>query len=312
VVVERSGSTSGSQSSVNFNVSDEEFEGETREGGLVRFSSSSSPGSSMLCDFAADEFFNLQFEYPTSSDSFDSSIDFVAEPLAMPSNQFLSIPEINVSSFCEGVLLQNREKPTLHRRSLVPRPPGSPRDQSVQFFLHFHRQSIMESHYCLFFDYRKFITTTLLAMAERSSALRHAVVAFSALIYSIKGDHIAREQAFENYEISIQQLRVLLDKVPMTVEERQAATVTALELASFDVITLCTSTNISDSPATQPTVFDICGVQHTSCKNSRILFNTVPPQSTDRSSNGSAMSKIIVAFSGHIKHSSQLNTGAKT
>ena len=254
MVVERPVSTSESESSVNFDVSDEEFEGETREGGLVRFSSSSSPGSPILCDSAADEFFNLQFEQPISLDSFDTSIDFVAEPLVMQSNQVLSlnIPDANLSSFCEGTLLQDRvhPKPALLRRTPVPRAPGSPRDQSVQFFLHFHRQTIMESHYCLYFDYNKFITTTLLAMTERSSALRHAVVAFSALIYSIKGDRIAREQAFENYEISIQQLRVLLDRAPMTVEERQAATVTALALASFDVFTLHISTNLSDSRVT--------------------------------------------------------------
>jgi len=104
----------------------------------------------------------------------------------------------------------------------------------------------MESHYCLYYDYNKFITTTLLAMAEGSIALRHAVVAFSALIYSIKADRIAREQAFEHYELSIQQLRVLLDKAPMTAEERQAATATALELASFDVVPFCVSANVSD------------------------------------------------------------------
>lgn len=88
-------------------------------------------------------------------------------------------------------------------------------------------------------------------MAQGSDALRHAVVAFSALIYSIKGDRTAREQAFENYELSLQQLRVLLDKAPMTIEERQAATVTALQLATFDVLTpLCSLADISGFPAT--------------------------------------------------------------
>jgi hypothetical protein len=254
VVVELPISTSDSESSVNFDVSDEEFEGETREGGLVRFSSSSSsPGSPTLCDSAVDEFFNLQFEQPISLDSFDESIEFVAEPMVIQSSQVFSLntPDENLSDFCEGTLLQDRvhPKPAL-RRTPIPRAPGCPRNQSVQFFLHFHQQTIMESHYCLYFDYNNFITTTLLGMTERSSTLRHAVVAFSALIYSIKGDRIAREQAFENYEISIQQLRVLLDRAPMTVEERQAATVTALALASFDVFALHISANLSDSPVT--------------------------------------------------------------
>lgn len=87
----------------------------------------------------------------------------------------------------------------------------------------------------MYFDYRKLCTMTLLAMAEVSDTLRHAVVAFSALIYSMKVDRAAREQAFLYYAIALKQLRSLLDKSPMTVEERHIAIATALQLSAFDV-----------------------------------------------------------------------------
>ena len=238
-MVERQGSTSWSESSVNFDGCDEEFE-EIQEESLVRFSSASSPGTP-ICDSAVEQFVNMKFEPPIGLDAFDTSLDF-SESFLMPSDPVsttLFFPENHIPSYCDGGLLQNRvhSQTALVRPAARARPTISTRVQSVKFFLHFHRQTITESHYFLYFDYNKFVTTTLLAMAQGSDALRHAVVAFSALIYSIKGDRIAREQAFENYEISLQQLRVLLDKAPMTIEERQAATVTALQLATFDVLT---------------------------------------------------------------------------
>ena len=119
---------------------------------------------------------------------------------------------------------------------LLPRAPMSTLSPSVQFFLHYHRQAIVESHYFLYFDFNNFITTTLLTMAECSDALRYAIAAFSALIYSIKIDRTAREKAFEFYAVSIQELRLLLDRIPESTNESQAAEVTALQLASFHVL----------------------------------------------------------------------------
>jgi hypothetical protein len=72
-------------------------------------------------------------------------------------------------------------------------------------------------------------------MAEESDALRHAIVAFSALIYSMKVDRSAREQAFLYYSMSLQQFRVHLDDYPMTAAENHIAIAIALQLSSFDV-----------------------------------------------------------------------------
>ena len=72
-------------------------------------------------------------------------------------------------------------------------------------------------------------------MVEQSNALCDAVVAFSALVYSMKIDHSARVQAFLYYTSALQQLRVLLDQTIMNVDEYHIAIATALQLASFDV-----------------------------------------------------------------------------
>ena len=77
-----------------------------------------------------------------------------------------------------------------------------------------------------------------MAMIQQPSALRDAVVAFSALIYSMKIDRSARVLAFLYYTSALQQLRVLLDQVTLSVDECHMAIATALQLASFDVFTV--------------------------------------------------------------------------
>ena len=113
--------------------------------------------------------------------------------------------------------------------------PKSVRSDSVQFFLAFHRETITEAHYFRYYDFHKLCTRTLLVMAERSDALRHAVVAFSALIYSMRIDRTAREQAFLYYAMSIQQLRLLLSEATLDEEATHMTIATALQLSSFDV-----------------------------------------------------------------------------
>ena len=235
MVVEREASTSGSESSVDLNYSDAEFEGEARDGRLVRFSSSSSHGSPP-CDSAVDPFVHLQFEQPIFSVSFETQNDLFPFLMPVKSSLNFTIPQGNLANFCEGAL---SPRTALVPTPPIPRSPKSTREPSVEFYLFFHRQTIMEGHYFLCFDYNKFITTTLLAMAEESDALRHAVAGFSALIYSIKVDRTAREDAFENYAVSLKRLRIVLDQLFMTAAERQAATATALQLASFDVPSSC-------------------------------------------------------------------------
>ena len=117
----------------------------------------------------------------------------------------------------------------------IPHAPKSVRSHSVQFFLAFHRETITEAHYFRYYDFHKLCTRILLVMAERSDALRHAVVAFSALIYSMRIDRTAREQAFLYYAMSIQQLRLLLSETALDGEASHIAVATALQLSSFDV-----------------------------------------------------------------------------
>lgn len=159
------------------------------------------------------------------------------EPIFTKTDPFLTF-ETNPPSFCEGLLLQTpklSQSTSSSGLTCIPQAPRSTRNQNVKFFLNFHRETITGFHYFRYDNYQKRCTRTLLAMAERSDALRYAVVAFSALIYSMNVDRTAREQAFLYYAMSLQQLRVLLDDRPMNTEENHTAIATALQLSAFDV-----------------------------------------------------------------------------
>jgi hypothetical protein len=76
----------------------------------------------------------------------------------------------------------------------------------------------------------------LFAMADQCDDLRYAMIAFSAVIYSIANvDISAKERAFVYYAQSLQRLRWLLEKFPMGSAEHQAAIATVLQLGTFDV-----------------------------------------------------------------------------
>ena len=231
---EKPPSTSGSESSVNFDLSDVEYEAT-----IVRFSSTSSNGSP-TSDTSPDQFTNLHFDEEMLLDSLEDPCD-VEEPLFNPSGPNLTFltPEVSPTSFCEGVLLQT---PTSSQSATssggmihIPHPLKSVRSHPVQFFLAFHRETITEAHYFRYYDFHKLCTRTLLVMAERSDALLHAVIAFSALIYSTRVDRTAREQAFLYYAMSLQQLRLLLSEAALDGEASQIALATALQLSAFDV-----------------------------------------------------------------------------
>ena len=80
----------------------------------------------------------------------------------------------------------------------------------MQFFLDYHQKNVTEYHYFCYHDYRKFFTMELMDMAKLSNVLCIALVAFSALIYSMK-QRSAREQAFWYYTLALRQLRELLN-----------------------------------------------------------------------------------------------------
>ena len=171
----------------------------------------------------------------------------------------------------------------------------STRDYPVQFFLSFHQENINEFHYFCYHDYRKFCTTTLMTMVQQSDALLNAVVAFSALIYSIKIDRSARVQAFSYYALALQQLRILLDQITMNVDEYHMTIATALQLACFDVIALSSTMLIhSVSSTIQSNVSDIYKLVHAFWSSFLIHFAIVPQLSDVFYSNGIAAVKAIV------------------
>jgi hypothetical protein len=115
--------------------------------------------------------------------------------------------------------------------------------QYIQFFLKFHYEKITGAHYFRWYDYPKLCTSIIFSMAEQSNPVRHAMVAFSALIYSCKIHRGARTIAFWYYMMALRELRQLLNITPMNMGECLAALATALLLSSFDVCSLISASN---------------------------------------------------------------------
>ena len=160
----------------------------------------------------------------------------IAESVCSSSNSFITAFISRVSpSPVRRELVQSSTHKHSPRPIPIPAVPNSTQDPRIQFFLRFHRENINEFHYFCYHDYRKFCTTTLMAMIQQSDALCNAVVAFSALIYSVKIDRSSRVQAFSHYALALQQLRVLVDQITINVDECHIALATALQLACFDV-----------------------------------------------------------------------------
>lgn len=116
--------------------------------------------------------------------------------------------------------------------------PGQPVPLSSPDYLQFHRERIIAAHYFWHYDYHEFCTKTILQLAENSVTLHHAVVAFSALIYSVKFDYSpARDYALAYYHWALKSFQILLPGIAVGPPEQYVtALATALQLASFDVI----------------------------------------------------------------------------
>jgi hypothetical protein len=113
----------------------------------------------------------------------------------------------------------------------IPQSPKSTQDRSVQFFLKYHQETINSAHYFRYYDYQKLHTFWLPAMADEYECLRHAMVAFSALIYSIKVTADARQLAFYYYSVALKELQSLLT----TKIDCNLVVASALQLSSIDV-----------------------------------------------------------------------------
>ena len=201
---------------------------------LVLFSSSSSPPSES--ESLPDRVSSLHFNQQMLIDSL-APPSYVPEPQLITPPFHMSFTGVSPACFREDLIRGSLSNPpacitpdVIH----IATPPMATRSHHVQFFLKYHRETINESHYFLYYDYTKLCTKILFAIAENCDALRHGMVAFSALIYSVKVDSSAREKAFLYYSVSLQQLRLLLEDNLMEFQ-CQAAAVTALQLATFDV-----------------------------------------------------------------------------
>src|SRR5205814_7255425 len=109
----------------------------------------------------------------------------------------------------------------------IPRSPKSNRHHLVDYFLKFHLEVISSAHYFLYYDYIQLCKCWLPAMAVPSIALQHAVVAFSALVYSIKSASTAQTFAFFYYGKALTELQLLLDG-PLSSADCNVAIATAL------------------------------------------------------------------------------------
>jgi len=130
----------------------------------------------------------------------------------------------------------HQSKPDFEHAITVPRSPTpSPTHPAIRFFLTYHKERIIPAHYFRYFDYSEFFTKSLMAMADGSEVLQSAVVAFSALVFSVKVHQRVRPLAFYFYSRALQQLGPILDEAESEKSSFYAAVATALELASFDV-----------------------------------------------------------------------------
>jgi len=74
-------------------------------------------------------------------------------------------------------------------------------------------------------------------MAENYPPLQHAIIAFSALIYSLKIDVNARQFAFLHYSLALKELQELINTYAFD-DEYHVIVATALQLSCLDVCPL--------------------------------------------------------------------------
>jgi len=103
---------------------------------------------------------------------------------------------------------------------LIHRLPSSVR--SAGFYFDHHRERINGCYYYSYYDYQQLFTKGLLTLADESNAVYYGLIAFSALIYSLRIDPTARHAAYCFYSLAVKELRSLLDK-PMDVKLQRSA-----------------------------------------------------------------------------------------
>jgi hypothetical protein len=127
--------------------------------------------------------------------------------------------------------------------SPIPRPPDPNQPPAVRFFLKYHQDEVVAGHYFFAYDQEQLCRNEneglckvwLPRMAQNSVSLRDSLVAFSALIYSLKVDSKALQFAFLYYSMALDKLRHFLTYIPYDSSEVAAAIATSLQMAALDV-----------------------------------------------------------------------------
>ena len=252
---------SSCEESANEDFDDFEEEEASNSSAIVKFSSALSPHSSTD---SSDAFESLHLDEQMVIDSL-APPPFV-EPLFSPSPIVLAtVPGVSPATYCQTLqppLLPLFDLSTKTLDLSISDPGLSILRPSSRFFsvgplMKYHQQNISYAHYFRYFDYPKLYSETILAMAQQSDALLHAVAAFSALIWSIKTDPSYREPAFWLYSGACVELKRVISNPKMDSTDCHFAVATALQLASFDVGSISSIGNCSDILATRPRRFGI-------------------------------------------------------
>jgi Fungal specific transcription factor domain len=236
---ERRASFGSSDSDESLEFSEDEFDASP----IVRFSSASSFESPPPKSPREPVFTGLPLYHDLSAENLDLARD-LSEPLfhASTSTIALSEPSLSPKQFPETTFFREpdySEKDTSPGFICIPHC-ISPvqQDFSKIFYLDYHRENITEFHYFRYYDHHKYNINILFQMADNSVALFHAIVAFSALLYSMNNQGSPGEDAFEYYDSSLREFRRLLEMPLLDDEDIHVAIATALQLSSFDVSTL--------------------------------------------------------------------------
>jgi len=130
---------------------------------------------------------------------------------------------------------QPRSSEQQDQLSFLPRQPRSTRHFLVNYYLTYHHKFVNEFHYYSYFDYSRFFTESLFAMAEESDALTLGMAAMSALVYSQRLDPDIKPVSFALYSLALMELQRLINQPYLSPSEGQIATAAAMQLSSFDV-----------------------------------------------------------------------------
>lgn len=152
----------------------------------------------------------------------------------------ISISGLTPSEYCEAFQAPASPGPLSISLQHVPRSPQSNTIQPVRFFLKYHSECVLYSHYYRWFDFDEFCSKGLLGMAEEYEPLSLAVTGFGALLYSMKVNIQAREVAFVFYALAVQKFRQSLER-SLSDGQYYPAIATALQLSTFDVTPLAQS-----------------------------------------------------------------------